>query len=144
MVGREKAQKFTTSLPSGNETILLVEDEPALRKSMRLNLTRLGYSVLEAPTGVKALEVWNGHRQKISLLLTDLVMPDGITGKDLAQRMLRENPRLKVICMSGYNAEIMGADFPLQEDVNFLVKPFQAQQLAQTIRQILDTHSLGT
>jgi two-component system cell cycle sensor histidine kinase/response regulator CckA len=72
------------------------------------------------------------------LLLTDLVMPDGMTGKDLAQRILQENPKMKVIYMSGYSAEVVGKDFPLKEGVNFLTKPFQALKLAQTVRNCLD------
>ena len=122
----------------GHETILLAEDDPALRVAVRKALSQLGYRILEAPTGVKALEVWNANRDEISLLLTDLVMPDGMTGKALAQRILQENPKLKVIYMSGYSAEVIGKDFPLAEDVNFLTKPFPAQKLAQTIRDRLD------
>jgi FixJ family two-component response regulator len=71
-------------------------------------------------------------------LLTDLVMPDGMTGIDLAQRLLQENPRLKVIYMSGYSTEVVGKDFPLADDVNFLRKPFPAHQLAKTVRDRLD------
>jgi CheY-like chemotaxis protein len=126
------------AMRGGHETILLAEDEPALRLAVRKNLTQLGYRILEAPTGVKALEVWQENRNEISLLLTDLVMPDGITGIDLAQRLLQENPKLKVIYMSGYSAEVVGKDFPFAEDVNFLTKPFPAQKLAQTIRDRLD------
>jgi PAS domain S-box-containing protein len=122
----------------GHETILLAEDEPALRLAVRKNLAQLGYRILEAPTGVKALEVWQEHRDEISLLLTDLVMPDGMSGIVLAQRLLQQNPKLKVIYMSGYSAEVVGKDFPFAEDVNFLTKPFPAQKLAQTIRDRLD------
>jgi CheY-like chemotaxis protein len=122
----------------GHETILLAEDDPALRVAVRKALSQLGYRILEAPTGVKALEVWNANRDEISLLLTDLVMPDGMTGKALAQRLLQENSKLKVIYMSGYSAEVVGKDFPFTEDVNFLTKPFPAQKLAQTIRNCLD------
>jgi FixJ family two-component response regulator len=66
------------------------------------------------------------------------MMPDGMTGKELGQRLFHQNPKLKVIYMSGYSADIVAKDFPLQEGVNFLIKPFQVQQLAQTIRQSLD------
>ena len=72
-------------------------------------------------------------------MLTDLVMPDGMTGKDLAQRILQEEPKMKVIYMSGYSVEVAGKDFPLKEGVNFLTKPFQAVKLAETIRDCLDT-----
>jgi len=126
------------ALRGGNETILLVEDDPALRVAVRKALSQLGYRILEAPTGLKALNAWKKNRDEISLLLTDLVMPDGMSGKDLAQRLLRENPKLKVVYMSGYSAEVVGKDFPFTEDVNFLTKPFPAQKLAQTIRDRLD------
>jgi len=132
------SQPTLISMRGGNETILLVEDDSSLRASVRKNISQLGYRLLEAPTGVKALEVWQQNRDKISLLLTDLVMPDGMTGKELAQRVLQESPGLKVIYMSGYSAEVVGKDFPLEEGDNFLAKPFQVSKLAQAIRKQLD------
>ncbi len=137
--GKKSAQPATTAMSSGSETILLVEDDPSLRASVRIALSKLGYRILEAPTGVKALEVWKQASGEIGLLLTDLVMPEGMTGKDLAQRILQENPQLKVIYMSGYSAEVVGKDFPLKEGVNFLTKPFPAAKLAQAIRICLDS-----
>jgi two-component system cell cycle sensor histidine kinase/response regulator CckA len=137
--GQKSSQPVLTTTSGGNETILLAEDDLSLRVSVRKALWQLGYRILEAPTGVKALEVWKENRDEIRLLLTDLVMPDGMTGKDLAQRILQENPKLKVIYMSGYSAEVVGKDFPLKEGVNFLTKPFQASKLAQTIRNNLDS-----
>ncbi len=127
--------------PVGHETILLVEDDPALRVAVQNTLSKLGYRVLEAPTGVKALEVWKENRDEIRLLLTDLVMPDGMTGKNMAQRIHEDNPELKVIYMSGYSADLVGKDFPLREGHNFLGKPFQSRKLAQTIRDRLDGKS---
>ncbi len=127
-----------TAMRGGQETILLVEDDLSVRLSVRLTLSRLGYRILEAPTGVKALEVWQENRDEIRLVLTDLVMPDGMTGIALAQRLLEENSKLKVIYMSGYSAEVAGKGFPMQEGVNFLTKPFAAKELAQTIRDRLD------
>jgi len=132
------SQPASSVMDGGNETILVVEDDPSLRLSVRKALAQLGYRILEAPTGVKALEVWRQNRGDIRLLLTDLVMPDGMTGKDLAQRLLKEEPNLKVIYMSGYTADILGKDFPLDQGVNFLSKPFQALKLAHTIRDCLD------
>ena len=107
-------------------------------------LVQLGYRVLEAPTGVKALEVWREHPEAIGLLLTDMLMPGGMTGRDLAQRLLGENPKLKVVYMSGYTAEVVGRDFPLQEGVNFIAKPVAADKLAKTIRDSLDLRAGGT
>jgi CheY-like chemotaxis protein len=134
----KSAPPALTALRGGQETILLAEDDPALRIALRRTLSQLGYRILEAPTGVLALEVWKEHRDQIDLLLADLVMPDGMTGTALAQRLRQENPKLKVICMSGYSAEIVGKDFSLLEDINFLSKPFPAHKLAQTIRDSLD------
>ncbi|HTH47596.1 MAG TPA: ATP-binding protein [Candidatus Limnocylindria bacterium] len=136
---------IASSLPAGpavmrggNETILLAEDDPSLRVSIRKTLTQLGYRIVEAPTGNLALKVWEQNRAEIRLLLTDLVMPDGMTGKELAQRLRQEEPQLRVIYMSGYSAEVAGKDFPLKEGVNFLTKPFPAAKLAQTIRAVLN------
>jgi PAS domain S-box-containing protein len=132
-----------TSLQRGHETILLVEDDPALKTSVRRALAQLGYRILEAATGVKALEVWAQNKAKIALLLTDLVMPDGITGKDLAQRLFKERPGLKVVYMSGYSAEVAGKDLQLTDGVNFLSKPFPASKLAKTVRDNLDNVRAG-
>ena len=126
------------AMRGGNETILLVEDEEPLRVLVQMALSRLGYRVLEAPTGVKALEVWKTHREEISLLLTDLMMPDGMSGIELAHRLRQKNPKLKVVYMSGYSADVVGKDLPLEVGVNFLTKPFQAHKLAKTIRDSLD------
>jgi CheY-like chemotaxis protein len=135
-------QKFVAPAPEplrgGNETILLVEDEPRLRASVRNVLSRLGYTVLEASDGASALEVWKQNFGKIHLLLTDMVMPGGMTGKDLNDRLIKENPELKVIYTSGYTAEVAGKDYPLEEGVNFLTKPFHAQKMTQTVRARLD------
>ena len=132
------AQKVMRPLRGGPETILLVEDDQNLRASMQKMLSKLGYHVLEAATGVSALKVWKHKRAEVDLLLTDLMMPDGMNGKDLAQRLLQENHKLKVIYVSGYSAEVAGRDFPLEEGVNFLPKPFETEKFAQTIRQCLD------
>ena len=130
----------STSLPGGNETILLIEDDPILRASVSKNLSQLGYRVLEAGNGMAALEIWKKHRDGIHLLLTDLVMPGGINGKELVGRLLKERSNLKVIYVSGYSAETAARDFPLEEGVNFLTKPFQSFKLAQTVRRNLDAN----
>jgi PAS domain S-box-containing protein len=155
-LARISDQKFVAPLTEpasgGNETILVVEDEPKLRASVINMLSRLGYNVLEASDGANALEVWNKHHIKVGLaqkvfnrqedeihlLLTDMVMPGGMTGKDLGERLLKENPKLKVIYASGYSTEVAAKDFPLEEGVNFLSKPFQAQKLARIVRERLD------
>jgi nitrogen fixation negative regulator NifL len=126
------------SMRGGDETILLVEDDSSLRISVRNALSRLGYHVLEAHTGFNALEMWHQHRDKIGLLFTDMVMPDGMTGKELAEKLLQFNPKLKVIYTSGYSADVASRDILLDEGVNFLAKPFEAHVLAQTVRACLN------
>ena len=122
----------------GSETILLVEDDEALRASVHKRLAQLGYRLLEAPSGAAALQVWQKHRDEIQLLLTDLVMPGGVSGRELGERLLREKPQLKVIYMSGYSAEVFNKELAASEGIAFLAKPFPAQTLARTIRTCLD------
>ncbi len=135
---KEPASPALESMRGGDETILFVEDDAALRNSVRNALSRLGYHVLEANTGSSALAIWNQHRDKIRLLFTDMVMPDGMTGKELAGKLLQSNPKLKIIYTSGYSAEVADRDLPLDESVNFLAKPFEAHKLALTVRNCLD------
>jgi PAS domain S-box-containing protein len=130
--------KIPAAIPGGKETILLVEDETSLRNSLKMFLSRLGYRILEASSGVQALELWAENHQAIDLLLTDMVMPEGVSGRDLAQRLVSGKPGLKVIYMSGYSTEAAGPDFILKEGVNFVAKPFQAGKLAQIMRARLD------
>ena len=138
MSPRPPGQPKPAAMRGGHETILLVEDDAILHASMHKILTHLGYQVLDATDGSEALAVWNPNRGEIKLLLTDLVLPGGINGMDLAARLMKKNPKLKVIYTSGYSAEVAGKDFPLAEGVNFLTKPFQVQKLAQIVRQRLD------
>jgi PAS domain S-box-containing protein len=125
----------------GTETILVVEDEAPVRALVREVLGRLGYAIVEADSGVKALEVWRAHRHTIQLLLTDLVMPDGMSGRELAARLQAEEPRLEVIFTSGYSADVAGKDFVLIEGANFLQKPYPPQRLVRIVRACLD-HAL--
>jgi len=82
--------------------------------------------------------VWNKNHSGIRLLLTDLVMPEGMSGVELAGKLLQQNPRLKVVYASGYSTDVVGKRLPLNEGVNFLAKPFEAHKLAKTIRDCLD------
>jgi signal transduction histidine kinase len=123
----------------GNETILLVEDDPGLRGSIRAVLSELGYRVVEARDGSAAVDHSKDHDDHIHLLLTDLVMPGGMSGRQLAQALIRERPRLKVAYMSGYSVEVADKKFPISEGVNFLSKPFPAAALAEMVRTCLDS-----
>ena len=123
---------------AGGGTILVVEDEPALRRLVHNLLERRGYTPLLAESGVAALAVWKAHQDEIQLLLTDMVMPDGMTGRELAERLRADRPDLKVVYTSGYSADVLGKDPPLVEGVNFLQKPYAPRKLAEILRNYLD------
>jgi PAS domain S-box-containing protein len=122
----------------GHETILVVEDEPALRELVLEILQKKGYRVLQAPTGAKALPVWNAHKHEIKLLLTDMMMPQGVSGRDLAEQLLAEKGDLKVIYSSGYSLEAISPDFAVPEGVRFLQKPYDPETLAEMVRECLN------
>ncbi len=123
----------------GKETILLVEDEPGVLSLARGILKSYGYKVLEAQSGVEALRVWAQYDTHINLLLTDMVMPGGMSGYDLAKKLRGEKQDLKVIYTSGYSMETLGQDFTLGKGMLFLKKPYQPQTLAQYVRECLDS-----
>jgi PAS domain S-box-containing protein len=125
-------------VPGGTESILLVEDEAALRHLVQRVLERRGYHVYAAASGVKALEVWREHRDGIDIMVTDMVMPEGMNGRELAERLRKEKPDLKVIYCSGYNADILGKDSPLRNNEIFLQKPFSLDKLLSRVRDCLD------
>ena len=125
----------------GAETILLVEDEDAVREFARAALQHFGYRVLQASTGKDALETWKWHSSRIRLLLTDMVLPDNLSGLELARRLRAENPALKVICASGYTREMLNRLSPAPDKVRFLQKPYQPKLLAQAVRECLDEPS---
>jgi PAS domain S-box-containing protein len=122
----------------GTETILLVEDEPAVRSVTRVMLERHGYRVLEAADGLAALGLWQESRTGVALLLTDLVMPGGLSGQQLARHLQEDQPRLKVIFLSGYSADIAGKELMLRPGENFLSKPYSPGQLLEAVRHALD------
>lgn len=122
----------------GSETILVVEDEPALRDLVTEILGVYGYKVVAAESGLHALRVWEEHGHAVDLLLTDMVMPEGISGRDLADRLQKRDPELKVIYTSGYSPGMAGKDLALLEGFNFLPKPYPPTRLAQVVRECLD------
>ncbi|MFZ0825968.1 MAG: PAS domain S-box protein [Verrucomicrobiia bacterium] len=122
----------------GNETILLVEDEKPVRELVSRVLQKYGYKILQAGSGADAIGVWSRHKDEIALLFTDLIMPDNMNGRELAEKLKTERPALKVVFTSGYSADIVGKDFKLEPELNFLQKPYQPQALALTVRRCLD------
>ena len=133
-----KPQAAEPTTVGGSETILLVEDESALRSLARQILQRQGYHVLEAESGLKALSVWEQHSSEINLLLTDMVMPDGLTGADLAKKLQQDRPELKVIFTSGYTVVFENPDCEFREGYNFLQKPYHPRKLTKAVRDRLD------
>jgi PAS domain S-box-containing protein len=133
-------EKPTTQITirGGNETILLVEDERPVRELVARVLQKYGYTIWQASSGNDALDVWQQHKTEISLLLTDLVMPGNMNGHELAEKLWAERPELKVIFTSGYSADIVGKNFKLEPELNFLQKPYHPQTLALTVRRCLD------
>jgi FixJ family two-component response regulator len=87
---------------------------------------------------VEALTVWQKHQAAVDLLLTDMIMPDGLSGKDLAESLLGHKPSLKVIFTSGYNVDDLGADLVKNNGAQFLQKPYSRITLAQAVRNCLD------
>ncbi|WP_218938743.1 ATP-binding protein [Oleiharenicola lentus] len=135
-VTRQAAKTETVGRGRG-ETILLVEDEPAVRDVVFRALSGQGYRVLVAPDGLSAMELWAARRNEIHLLLTDLVMPGGVSGLQIARRMVAENPALKVICSSGYGLEKTETDH-LDQGFVFLPKPYEMDELHRAVRVALD------
>ena len=126
------------TLRTGRETVLVAEDEAPLREMVAEVLRIQGYKVLEAESGRHALQVWEAANQSVDLLVTDMVMPDGIMGGELAERLLSKCPHLRVIYTSGYSPGMAGKDVSLMERRNFLPKPYSIGKLAQVVRECLD------
>ena len=122
----------------GHETILLVEDEKPVRRLARSILQRHGYRVLEAESGPQALSIWDQHAAGIDLLLTDIVMPEGMTGRDLAQKLRSKRPELKIILTSGYSPDKTGVEAELRDGITFLQKPYSMNQLLSALRESLE------
>jgi len=124
----------------GTETMLLVEDDPAVREFAVAVLRSKGYRVLQAGSGPEALEVWKWHSPRIALLVTDLVMPDGLSGIQLADRLRREKPALRVILTTGYPNDALGDKFQVPAGARLVPKPYKPQVLAQSVRDALDNN----
>jgi signal transduction histidine kinase/ActR/RegA family two-component response regulator len=136
-VSKRPSGKTEAAEPRGTETILLVEDEDAVRKLGSVCLEKLGYTVLEAGNGAEAIKLARRHAGPIHLLMTDMVMP-GMNGSELAQRLKEFRPDLRVVCMSGYtDTTILHRDV-LKSGAAFLQKPFSPDMLARRVREVLD------
>ena len=122
----------------GSQVILLVEDEMPLRMMVQGILEREGFTVVSAGTAAEALAIWAKARGQIDLLLTDIVLPDGMAGWELAARLKADKANLKVLFTSGHNAALLAEQTgPLIEGSNFLAKPYRPKTLIQTVRDRL-------
>jgi CheY-like chemotaxis protein len=121
----------------GTETILLVEDEPDLRELTRMVLAEKGYTVVEARNAEDAERLAESQGTNIHLLLTDVIMP-GLSGRELAKRILARHPSMRVLYMSGYTYNVIAQGGTLERGVAFLPKPFTPSGLVEKVREVLD------
>jgi CheY-like chemotaxis protein len=126
------------AVPTGDETILVVEDDPDVRSFAVQQLCRMGYSVAEATDGPSALEKLS-RDGAIDLLFTDVIMPGGMTGRQLADKVKISRPEIKVLFTSGYTENSITHHGRLDPGVVLLQKPYRIEQLARKIRQVLDS-----
>ncbi len=122
--------------PGASETILVVEDETALRRLIRLSLERRGYKVLAAKDGAEAIEICQRDPSQINLVLSDIMMPH-VNGLQLRERAATLCPDAKFLFMSGYLEEIVDPENPLAHGCAFLEKPFLPDELARKVRELL-------
>ncbi len=132
------ARIVAAPVAGGSETILVVEDELVLREMARDFLTDAGYRILEAGSGREALQVWGEHRAEIDLLLTDMKMPEGVSGMDIAEKMVAEHPSLRVIFTSGYSDDIVNPEILARNNAKFLPKPYAYTDLTRLVREALE------
>jgi two-component system, cell cycle sensor histidine kinase and response regulator CckA len=136
-VGTEALAPVRRPVTGGRERILVVEDEAAVRRSLRTMLSQLGYSVREAKDSADALRQWELHGSETDLVLADVVVPGGMSGIELAAALRRRGSRVPVILMSGYNAEMVAKGIPQGPGMRFLQKPFGAEDLGRILRESL-------
>jgi two-component system, cell cycle sensor histidine kinase and response regulator CckA len=135
----ESGESAASISPSnGSETILLVEDEGEVRRLLRYILSKRGYQVLEASNAEEALAIYQHKGDRIDLVLTDVVMP-GMSGPELAERLMQQRPALKIMFMSGYTDEMVNRAGTLGRRIDFLQKPLRPDVLAARVRASLDS-----
>ncbi len=137
VVVEDVAEKLQPGVLSGTETILLVEDEEAVRKLVRRTLEKHGYQLLVAATGTEALEILQNHSERIHLVITDVIMPQ-MGGRQLAERLKALHPKIRILFVSGYTESSVLRSGNLAEGEAFLQKPFTPLALARRVRELLD------
>jgi two-component system cell cycle sensor histidine kinase/response regulator CckA len=139
----EGPSRGSAELRAGRETILLVEDEDGVRELAREVLLAHGYTVIEARDGESALRIVEDRRERLHLLLTDVVMPK-MGGPELVRRVIGRHPDVKVLYMSGYPDDALGEQGVLEPGAVLLQKPFTPQGMADKVRQVLDGTLIST
>jgi len=134
----QKIKEISDPSLRGEETVLIVEDEEDVRALIHETLRLYGYHVLEAPQGDSALVICNNYKGKISLIITDVVMPK-MSGKELVDRLQPDHPGMKVLYMSGYTDNAIVHKGLLEPDTQFIQKPFTPLSLLRKIRQVLES-----
>ncbi len=137
MVPNMQRSGSPAELPRGSATILLVEDEAAVREIAAAVLRSLGYRVLEAPDGDEALRVFGAHAAEVDLLLTDVVLPGKVRGRELSERITAIRPEVKVLYMSGYTENSIVHHGRLDDGVQLIGKPFKRDMLARKVAEVL-------
>jgi CheY-like chemotaxis protein len=132
-----RARAEVAEVPHGTESILLVEDEALVRQTVSAMLSGLGYRVTEAVDGPSAVLATNGSGS-FDLVLTDVMMPGGMTGLDLATTLWQTKPFLPIVFTTGYSADLIDQNPELKERVRILTKPYIKRELALCLRQVLD------
>jgi PAS domain S-box-containing protein len=135
---QNQTEELAQAVVRGHETILMVEDEPTILRIGKIILENLGYTVLAACTPGEAMRLAAEHAEKIDMLMTDVVMPE-MNGRDLAKRLLLLYPEIKCLFMSGYTADVIARHGVLDEGVHFIQKPFNVDDLARTVRELLES-----
>lgn len=123
----------------GGETVLVVEDEAAMREVTRRILHRNGYRVLLAANGHEAIDAVDSHPAHIDVLLTDVIMPQ-MLGKEVADRIRQVRPEVAVLFMSGYTQGVLDTQGVLEPGVNLIEKPFSESSLLIKLREVIDAH----
>jgi CheY-like chemotaxis protein len=138
MLPIEAEKAVVAPAAGGSETVLVVEDEMILREMARDFLIDSGYRILEASSGRDAIRIWQQYRGEIDLLLTDMKMPEGISGMELAEHMLAEQPGLRIIFTSGYSDDVVSPEILERTNARFLAKPYGYADLTRIVRECLD------
>ena len=125
------------TIARGNETILLIEDDAAVRRVTKALLEHLGYGIIEASNGEQGIELYLKNRDKVQLVITDIIMPK-LSGKDVHDELRKFKPDVKILFMSGYTADIIQQKGFENERANFISKPLKVEELSRKLREVLD------